>query len=101
MNDCQLCCNLLPTCTFRSANRRGGTAISYKEDSDDDKTGSDEVTEVQWSEATAATAAAAETDTADTIEKVLNMRRGRKGGRLAFRGMLGGCFFKFLFGIRA
>lgn len=82
-------------------NRRGGTAVSYKEDSDDDKTGSDDVTEVQWSEPTAtASAANTETDNADTIEKVLQMRRGRKGGMVGFQGMLV-VDFSFYFGIRA
>lgn len=66
---------------IRTQTRRAGTGISYKEESEDDKTGSDDVTEVNWEE-TAQNAVSSETDTADTIEKVLSNRRGKKGGKL-------------------
>lgn len=38
------------------------------------------MTEINWDES-AQNQPASETDTADTIEKVLNQRRGRKGGK--------------------
>lgn len=66
---------------FRTHTRRAGTGISYKEESEDEETGSDEVTEVNWDES-AQTQTAGETDTADTIEKVLAQRRGKKGGKI-------------------
>jgi len=62
---------------FRSVGRRGATAVSYKEDSEDDKTGSDEFTEVNYDETSATPV---EPDNADTIERVMLSRRGRKGG---------------------
>lgn len=50
--------------------------MSYKEDSDEDKTGSEDIVEVEWNEAETA----AEADNAETIEKVIAYRRGKKGG---------------------
>jgi hypothetical protein len=50
--------------------------VSYKEDSDEDKTGSEDLVEVEWNEAETA----AEPDNAETIEKILSYRRGKKGG---------------------
>jgi hypothetical protein len=50
--------------------------VSYKEDSDDDKTGSEDLVEVEWNE----TETPAEPDNAETIEKILSYRRGKKGG---------------------
>lgn len=61
----------------RSKSRRGATSVSYKEVSDDDKTGSDDLVEVEWNE----TEATAATDTSETIEKVLAQRIGKKGGK--------------------
>lgn len=66
-------------CFYRTHTRRAGTGISYKEESEDEETGSDEVTEVNWDES-AQNQPTSETDTADTIEKVLAQRRGKKGG---------------------
>lgn len=60
----------------RHANRRAAPAVSYKEDSDDDKTGSEDLVEVEWNE----TETPAEPDNAETIEKILSYRRGKKGG---------------------
>ncbi|XP_069683280.1 chromodomain-helicase-DNA-binding protein 1 isoform X2 [Periplaneta americana] len=59
----------------RHANRRSAAAVSYKEDSDEDKTGSDDLVEVDWNE----TETPAEPDNAETIEKILAYRRGKKG----------------------
>jgi len=50
--------------------------VSYKEDSDEDKTGSEDLVEVEWNEAETP----AEADNAETIEKVIAYRRGKKGG---------------------
>uniref|UniRef100_A0A1B6DPA6 Chromo domain-containing protein n=2 Tax=Clastoptera arizonana TaxID=38151 RepID=A0A1B6DPA6_9HEMI len=58
----------------RSKSRRGAT-VSYKEDSDE-KTGSDDLVEVDWNESEETPAAL---DTSETIEKVLALRRGKKG----------------------
>lgn len=60
----------------RHANRRAAATVSYKEDSDEDKTGSDDLVEVEWNEADTP----AEPDNAETIEKLLSYRRGKKGG---------------------
>jgi chromodomain-helicase-DNA-binding protein 1 len=59
----------------RHANRRTTAAVSYKEDSDEDKTGSEDIVEVEWNEAETP----AEADNAETIEKVIAYRRGKKG----------------------
>lgn len=59
----------------RSKSRRGAVSVSYKEVSDDDKTGSDDLVEVEWNE----TETTAVTDTSETIEKVLAQRIGKKG----------------------
>lgn len=59
----------------RNANRRAAPAVSYKEDSDDDKTASEDLVEVEWNE----TETPAEPDNAETIEKILSSRRGKKG----------------------
>ncbi|XP_021925185.1 chromodomain-helicase-DNA-binding protein 1 isoform X3 [Zootermopsis nevadensis] len=59
----------------RHANRRAAATVSYKEDSDEDKTGSDDLVEVEWNEADTP----AEPDNAETIEKLLSYRRGKKG----------------------
>jgi chromodomain-helicase-DNA-binding protein 1 len=50
--------------------------VSYKEDSDEEKTGSEDLVEVEWNE----TETPAEPDNAETIEKILAYRRGKKGG---------------------
>lgn len=60
----------------RHANRRTAAAVSYKEDSDEEKTGSEDLVEVEWNE----TETPAEPDNAETIEKILAYRRGKKGG---------------------
>lgn len=81
-------------CLFgcRTHTRRAGTSISYKEESEDEKTDSDEITEVNWDESVQ-NAASGETDTADTIEKVLAQRRGKKGGKFPMCSIAGrsGC----------
>ncbi|PNF16997.1 Chromodomain-helicase-DNA-binding protein 1 [Cryptotermes secundus] len=59
----------------RHANRRTAAAVSYKEDSDEEKTGSEDLVEVEWNE----TETPAEPDNAETIEKILSYRRGKKG----------------------
>jgi len=51
--------------------------VSYKEDSDEDKTGSEDIVEVEWNEAETPV----EADNAETIEKVIAYRRGKKGGK--------------------
>ena len=62
--------------------------MSYKEDSDEDKTGSEDIVEVEWNEAETPV----EADNAETIEKVIAYRRGKKGGKW----MLFVCGFIFL-----
>jgi hypothetical protein len=54
--------------------------VSYKEDSDEDKTGSEDLVEVEWNEAETP----AEPDNAETIEKIISYRRGKKGGTEKF-----------------
>nr|CAD7429760.1 unnamed protein product [Timema monikensis] len=61
----------------RNDKRRAAAAVSYKEDSED-KTGSDDLVEVEWNEAEMA---AAEPDNAETIERIITLRRGKKGAR--------------------
>nr|CAD7447765.1 unnamed protein product [Timema bartmani] len=62
----------------RNDKRRAAAAVSYKEDSED-KTGSDDLVEVEWNEVEMA---AAEPDNAETIERIITLRRGKKGGFL-------------------
>lgn len=55
--------------------RRTGTAISYKEESEE-RTDSEDLVEVDES-----STANAEPDNAETIERILGQRVGKKGGR--------------------
>lgn len=57
------------------ATRRTGTAVSYKEESEEG-TGSEDLVEVDENAATSQT----ETDNSETIERILQMRIGKKGG---------------------
>lgn len=59
----------------RHTNRRAAAGVSYKEESEDDKTDSEDLVEVDWTEPVVP----AEPDNAETIEKVLAWRRGKKG----------------------
>lgn len=61
----------------RGAARRQAGAVSYKEASDDDKTGSEDLVEVEWSQPEVPV----EPDNAETIEKVIAQRLGKKGGK--------------------
>lgn len=61
--------------TRRAASRRATTTVSYKEASDDDKTDSEDLVEVECNEAEVP----AETEKCETIERVLGQRRGKKG----------------------
>ncbi|XP_066991707.2 chromodomain-helicase-DNA-binding protein 1 isoform X2 [Anabrus simplex] len=58
----------------RHGNRRVAAGVSYKEASDEDKTGSEDLVEVDWSEAVPV-----EPDNSETIEKVIAQRVGKKG----------------------
>ncbi|XP_049815552.1 chromodomain-helicase-DNA-binding protein 1 [Schistocerca nitens] len=59
----------------RHTNRRAATGVSYKEETEDEKTDSEDLVEVDWTEPVVP----AEPDNAETIEKVLAWRRGKKG----------------------
>jgi len=59
---------------IRQINRRAGTAVSYKEESEEG-TDSEDLVEVDES-----TAASTEPDNAETIEQILGQRMGKKGG---------------------
>lgn len=59
----------------RAASRRATTTVSYKEASDDDKTDSEDLVEVDCNEPEVTT----ETEKCETIERVLGQRRGKKG----------------------
>lgn len=61
----------------RAASRRTtATSVSYKEASDDEKTGSDDLLEVDYTEPVEAVPE----EKVETIEKILGQRRGKKGG---------------------
>lgn len=64
---------------YRQVTRRTGTAVSYKEESEE-RTDSEDLVEVD--EGSTATA---EPDNAETIERILGQRVGKKGGRFSGR----------------
>lgn len=59
---------------IRQVSRRTGTAVSYKEESEEG-TDSEDLVEVDESNA-----ASTEPDNAETIEQILGQRMGKKGG---------------------
>uniref|UniRef100_W8AZH4 Chromodomain-helicase-DNA-binding protein 1 n=1 Tax=Ceratitis capitata TaxID=7213 RepID=W8AZH4_CERCA len=61
----------------RFGTRRAAAAVSYKEASEDDKTDSEDLLEVEYDESQAA--AAEEEEKCETIERILAKRQGRKG----------------------
>ncbi|KAJ6646547.1 Chromodomain-helicase-DNA-binding protein 1 [Pseudolycoriella hygida] len=61
----------------RSATRRKAAAVSYKEASEDEKTDSEDLIDVDFDETAAA--AEAETDKSETIERIVARRIGKKG----------------------
>lgn len=63
---------------FRSATRRTAAAVSYKEASDDEKTDSEDLIDVDVDESSVL-ANQDETDKSETIERVLSRRIGKKG----------------------
>lgn len=65
-------------CYLRTATRRTGAAVSYKEASDE-QTDSSDLLEVEGVDGEAEAEPEPE-DHSETIEKVLGVRRGKKGG---------------------
>uniref|UniRef100_A0A1B0FRK9 Chromodomain-helicase-DNA-binding protein 1 n=1 Tax=Glossina morsitans morsitans TaxID=37546 RepID=A0A1B0FRK9_GLOMM len=65
----------------RFGTRRAAAAVSYKEPSEDEKTDSEDLVEVDYgeSQAEAATLAAEEEEKCETIERILAKRQGKKG----------------------
>lgn len=63
---------------IRQVSRRTGTAVSYKEESEEG-TDSEDLVEVEESNT-----ASAEPDNAETIEQILGQRVGKKGGWFVF-----------------
>ncbi|XP_014098875.2 chromodomain-helicase-DNA-binding protein 1 [Bactrocera oleae] len=61
----------------RFGTRRAAAAVSYKEASEDDKTDSEDLLEVEYDESQAAIAE--EEEKCETIERILAKRQGRKG----------------------
>ncbi|XP_067621810.1 chromodomain-helicase-DNA-binding protein 1 isoform X2 [Eurosta solidaginis] len=61
----------------RFGTRRAAAAVSYKEASEDEKTDSEDLLEVEYDESQAA--AAEEEEKCETIERILAKRQGRKG----------------------
>lgn len=61
---------------IRQVTRRTGTAVSYKEESEEG-TDSDDLVEVEESNAVST-----ETDNAETIERILDQRIGKKEGTI-------------------
>ncbi|XP_017464823.1 PREDICTED: chromodomain-helicase-DNA-binding protein 1 [Rhagoletis zephyria] len=61
----------------RFGTRRTAAAVSYKEASEDEKTDSEDLVEVEYDESQAA--AAEEEEKCETIERILARRQGRKG----------------------
>ena len=61
----------------RTVSRRtAGASVSYKEDSEEDKTDSEDLLEVEYTE----TSEPVPEEKCETIEKILAQRRGKKGG---------------------
>lgn len=70
-------CNLIGEFFLPRLKGRGrGTTVSYKEDSEE-KTDSDDLVDVEYTEPDPAVV-----DNSETIERVLAKRRGKKGGQL-------------------
>lgn len=69
----------------RVVSRRANTTVSYKEDSEDEKTGSDELLDVDQAEPVEPIIE----EKCETIEKVLGQRRGKKGGQLKNTNLIG------------
>lgn len=65
-------------CRCRTATRRAGAAVSYKEASDE-QTDSSDLLEVEGVDGEAEAEPEPE-DHSETIERVLGIRRGKKGG---------------------
>ncbi|EDW76662.1 uncharacterized protein Dwil_GK15574 [Drosophila willistoni] len=65
----------------RCATRRTAAAVSYKEASEDEATGSEDLLEFEYDESQAAASAAAaeEDEKCETIERILSQRVGKKG----------------------
>lgn len=63
----------------RAATRRAAASVSYKEASEDEKTDSEDLIDVDYDEAAAAAVVEAETEKCETIERIVGRRIGKKG----------------------
>lgn len=66
---------------FRSATRRAAASVSYKEASEDEKTDSEDLIDVDYDEPVAAATflAADDADKSETIERIIARRMGLRG----------------------
>ncbi|KAG8223002.1 hypothetical protein J437_LFUL000710, partial [Ladona fulva] len=60
---------------IRATSRRKAAQVSYKEASEDDRTGSEDLVDVEWPQPEIPT----EADNSETIEKIIAQRIGKKG----------------------
>lgn len=60
----------------RTTSKRTAAAVSYKEESEDDKTDSEDLLEVEYAEPIEPVPE----EKCETIEKIIAQRRGKKGG---------------------
>lgn len=75
----QLFLNCIPSDSLRSATRRAAAAVSYKEDSEDEKTDSEDLIDVDHDESSVLPVQSEEVDKSETIERVVARRIGKVG----------------------